>query len=549
MESIVEQKALQASGLAAQYPPSERTAVLVVPNFPALGKLAAMRFLEWVQQNPEGVVSLPTGKTPEFFIKEVKRLSSGWKLREVARELEEWGLDPGRPLSLSSLHFVQIDEFYPINPLHYNSFHYYVSRFYLEGFGLDRARALLIDCSRIGLPPGRRLEEVWPEGEVDLSLRYRQAAGQQETLQKDTLERVDQWCVEYEERIRQLGGIGFFLGGIGPDGHIGFNVRGSDLFSTTRLAPVNYETQAAAASDLGGIEVARRQPGDHRRTGHHHLQSGLHGPDRRRRRGQGRHRGRFPGQPAARSLPGLGAAAPQAGPLLPDPGGGQRPGGPAPGPVEPPAGHRRAGGRAHPGGPVPAARPPAVQPAGGRSGGPSLRRRAAAQDRRRPCPGRQPAAAARRAGTVGRRPPAGPHRGRLPGHARRGVPAHRAAPRRPDARLPALHRAPHPRALHAALLRHADQRLHGGDQRLHAAAVPQAQGLAGLRGLRRSWPSRSTSTRPTWPVRNRDVWHYLDGVAADSAAVREDGEMRRLYRNLVEVYEEKDRAVLSAPHR
>ena len=54
---------------------------------------------------------------------------------------------------------------------------------------------------------------------------------------------------------RALGGIGFFLGGIGPDGHIGFNVRGSDHFSTTRLTGVNYETQAAAASDLGGIEV------------------------------------------------------------------------------------------------------------------------------------------------------------------------------------------------------------------------------------------------------------------------------------------------------
>ena len=48
-------------------------------------------------------------------------------------------------------------------------------------------------------------------------------------------------------------------------------------------------------------------------------------------------------------------------------------------------------------------------------------------------------------------------------------------------------------------------------------------------------------------LRNRDVWHYLDGVAADSAGVREDGEMRRLYRNLAEVYEEKDLAVL--PHR
>lgn len=65
--------------------------------------------------------------------------------------------------------------------------------------------------------------------------------------------------MEYEEKIRTLGGIGFFLGGIGPDGHIGFNVRGSDHYSTTRLTEVNYETQAASSSDLGGIEVSKNR--------------------------------------------------------------------------------------------------------------------------------------------------------------------------------------------------------------------------------------------------------------------------------------------------
>jgi glucosamine-6-phosphate deaminase len=56
-----------------------------------------------------------------------------------------------------------------------------------------------------------------------------------------------------------MGGIGFFLGGIGPDGHIAFNIRGSDRHSTTRLLDPNYETKAAAASDLGGMEVARHK--------------------------------------------------------------------------------------------------------------------------------------------------------------------------------------------------------------------------------------------------------------------------------------------------
>jgi glucosamine-6-phosphate deaminase len=46
------------------------------------------------------------------------------------------------------------------------------------------------------------------------------------------------------------------LGGIGPDGHIAFNTRGSDLFSTTRLTETNFETQAVAAGDLGGIEIS-----------------------------------------------------------------------------------------------------------------------------------------------------------------------------------------------------------------------------------------------------------------------------------------------------
>ena len=67
---------------------------------------------------------------------------------------------------------------------------------------------------------------------------------------------IDQWCGEYEQRIRDKGGIGFFLGGIGPDGHIAFNTRGSHIFSVTRLTDTNFETQAVAAGDLGGIEVS-----------------------------------------------------------------------------------------------------------------------------------------------------------------------------------------------------------------------------------------------------------------------------------------------------
>ncbi len=257
--SKVEEKALSQSGQELTYSPTEKVGVITVENFPALGKLTALRFVEWVQNNPGGVVSLPTGKTPEHFIKWVRYFLNGWSDPEVAKELEANGVDPMKKPDMSSLHFVQIDEFYPINPDQHNSFYYYVNKFYISSFGFDEKKTMLINCNEIGLPQGKKLEEVWRDNKVDLTLRFRQAKTAQERLQQTVLENVDQWCAEYEDRIRKLGGIGFFLGGIGPDGHIGFNIRGSDLNSTTRLTPTNYETQAAAATDLGGIEVSRNR--------------------------------------------------------------------------------------------------------------------------------------------------------------------------------------------------------------------------------------------------------------------------------------------------
>jgi glucosamine-6-phosphate deaminase len=202
------------------------------------------------------VISLPTGKTPEHFIRWVGHLLRTWDEAATRSLLEEAGVDPGVVPDLHSLHFVQIDEFYPIDPGQHNSFYYYTNKYYIDGFGLDPEKALLIDATKIGLDAGQTLTSVWPDHTVDLSLRVRSAHSKLEQKQKEVLERVDQWCQQYEHRIRSLGGVGFFLGGIGPDGHIGFNVRGSDHYSTTRLTSTNYETQAAAAGDLGGIEVS-----------------------------------------------------------------------------------------------------------------------------------------------------------------------------------------------------------------------------------------------------------------------------------------------------
>lgn len=102
--------------------PTVKMPVLVAESFPQLGRLTALRFLEWVQSNPTGVVSLPTGKTPEHFIAQVRYFLDGWDTSAVAEQLSQVGLDPAIKPDLSRLHFVQIDEFYPIESLQANSF-------------------------------------------------------------------------------------------------------------------------------------------------------------------------------------------------------------------------------------------------------------------------------------------------------------------------------------------------------------------------------------------------------------------------------------------
>ena len=49
-------------------------------------------------------------------------------------------------------------------------------------------------------------------------------------------------CQEYEQKIKNVGGVDLFLGGIGADGHIAFNEPGSSLSSRTRIKTLSYDT-------------------------------------------------------------------------------------------------------------------------------------------------------------------------------------------------------------------------------------------------------------------------------------------------------------------
>ncbi|KAH8697641.1 putative glucosamine-6-phosphate isomerase [Talaromyces proteolyticus] len=59
-------------------------------------------------------------------------------------------------------------------------------------------------------------------------------------------------CLAYEAKIKALGGIELFLGGVGSDGHIAFNEPGSSLASRTRVKSLAYETIVANARFFNG---------------------------------------------------------------------------------------------------------------------------------------------------------------------------------------------------------------------------------------------------------------------------------------------------------
>ena len=53
---------------------------------------------------------------------------------------------------------------------------------------------------------------------------------------------LDKECAAYEAKMKSVGGVDLFLGGIGPDGHIAFNEPGSSLASRTRVKTLTKDT-------------------------------------------------------------------------------------------------------------------------------------------------------------------------------------------------------------------------------------------------------------------------------------------------------------------
>ncbi len=181
----------------------EKLPVTVYPNQYEASKKVAHKIKEIILQKQSigknAVLGLATGATPV----------------DVYAELVKIHKEDG--LSFKNVITFNLDEYYPMQP---DSKQSYVAF-------MDENLFSHIDIKRenIHIPDG--------------------------TLPK---EEIANYCLEYENKIEEMGGIDLQILGIGRTGHIGFNEPGSAPNSGTRLVTLDDLTRRDASRDFGGKE-------------------------------------------------------------------------------------------------------------------------------------------------------------------------------------------------------------------------------------------------------------------------------------------------------
>ena len=131
------------------------------------------------------VLGLPTGSTP---LQMYKRLI----------EFYQDGI-----ISFKNVITFNMDEYVGLDEKHPQSYHYYMFENFFNHIDIDKENVNILD----GMVEDYKAE-----------------------------------CKRYEEKIKAVGGIDLFLGGVGMDGHIAFNEPGSSLKSRTRDKELTEDT-------------------------------------------------------------------------------------------------------------------------------------------------------------------------------------------------------------------------------------------------------------------------------------------------------------------
>ena len=112
-------------------------------------------------------------------------------------------------LSFANVVTFNLDEYYPMDKSNVQSYHYFMQEHLFKYVD--------IRPENIHIPDGKIGAEV-----------------------------LNDYCVDYEMKIKSFGGIDFQLLGIGRTGHVGFNEPGSHLNSGTRKIILDHRNRLTA---------------------------------------------------------------------------------------------------------------------------------------------------------------------------------------------------------------------------------------------------------------------------------------------------------------
>jgi glucosamine-6-phosphate deaminase len=176
--------------------------LIIKKDYRALSECAARIVADVVWRKPNAVLALPTGSTP-------------LGMYEALISLHQ-----KEGLNFSKVTFFMIDEYIGLPPTHPNTFAHYLEHHFFCG---------------VNIPPEQR--HLLSGIALDLEAQ----------------------CLEYEQKIRDAGGIDLIVLGIGKNGHIAFCEPGSSLSGRTCIVALHPQTRADnARSFTNPEEVPRR---------------------------------------------------------------------------------------------------------------------------------------------------------------------------------------------------------------------------------------------------------------------------------------------------
>jgi len=181
----------------------ERIHTVIFENKENAEFLIAKEIIKLIQKNnkknKKTVLGLATGSSPKGVYK---------NLIEIHKK---------EKVSFKKVVTFNLDEYYCISKDHKESYHQFMDENLFNHLDIDR--------NNINIPDG------------DLNKKI-----------------IDNFCKEYEKKIKSHGGIDIQILGIGANGHIGFNEPGSNLNSITRLVKLDYQTRHDARLNFNGIK-------------------------------------------------------------------------------------------------------------------------------------------------------------------------------------------------------------------------------------------------------------------------------------------------------